>query len=171
MMTLRLHNCIRRVSAAVALLAIASLCDGGLAREPMPSPNPDAPSPPVKTNASGPTYLEPLHAGEAMGILGKSVSAPDGDNLGLITDVIVDSAGQPRAAVIDFGGFLGVGSRKIAVDWNLLSFDPDKREHPAILSLGRHEIQAAPEYRGDAASAEMVGPPLVGASSGADAGK
>ena len=75
-----------------------------------------------------------------------------------------------RAAVIDFGGFLGVGSRKIAVDWNLLSFDPEKRERAAVLALRRHEIRAAPEYRGDATSAEMVGPPLAGSSSG-DAGK
>ena len=28
------------------------------------------------------------------------------------------------AAIIDFGGFLGVGSRKIAIDWRLLRFDP-----------------------------------------------
>src|SRR5207248_7447853 len=69
-----------------------------------------------------------------------------------------------------FGGFLGVGSRKIAVDWNLLSFDPERRDRAAVLALRRREIRAAPEYRGDATSAEMVGPPLVGPSSG-DAGK
>ena len=34
----------------------------------------------------------------------------------------------------------------------------------------RREIRAAPEYRGDATSAEMIGPPLVGPSSG-DASK
>jgi len=38
--------------------------------------------------------------------------------MGRIVDVIVDLAGVVRAAVIDFGGFLGVGSRKIVVDWN-----------------------------------------------------
>lgn len=73
--------------------------------------------------------------------------------------------------MIDFGGFLGVGSRKIAIAWSLLSFDPEKRDRAAALALGRREIQAAPEYRADAALAEMVGPPLVGSSSRGDVGK
>ena len=169
-MTIPLEDCIRRAIAAVALLAVISLFDDGHAQNAVPQPNPDTASSPVKANASGPSYLEPLNAGETIGVLGKSVLAPNGEGLGLITDVIVDRTGQPRAAVIDFGGFLGVGSRKIAVDWNLLSFDPEKRDRAAVLALRRREIRAAPEYRGDATSAEMVGPPLVGPSSG-DAGK
>ena len=169
-MIVRWEDCIRRAFAAVALLAVISLFEGGLAQDAMPQPNPDPASLPAKANAAGPSYLEPLNPGETIGVLGKSVVAPNGEGLGLITDVIVDRTGQPRAAVIDFGGFLGVGSRKIAVDWNLLSFDPEKRDRAAVLALRRREIRAAPEYRGDAASAEMVGPPLVGPSSG-DAGK
>ena len=55
-------------------------------------------------------------------ILGKDVRSSADENMGRIVDVIVDRAGRVRAAVIDFGGFLGVGSRKIAVDWNVLSF-------------------------------------------------
>jgi hypothetical protein len=87
------------------------------------------------------------------------VAGPDGQDLGLITDVVVDVDGTPRAAVIDFGGFLGVGSRKIAVDWRLLNFAPDREDGQIWLSLDRAEIQAAPEYRPDAVSDEMVGPP------------
>ena len=49
-------------------------------------------------------------------------AAPTDENMGRIVDVIVDQAGTARAAIIDFGGFLGVGSRKIAVDWNALRF-------------------------------------------------
>jgi hypothetical protein len=79
--------------------------------------------------------------------------------LGLIVDIVVDVYGTPRAAVIDFGGFLGVGSRKIAVDWRLLNFAPGRSEDQIWLSLDRSEIQAAPEYRPNAASDAMVGPP------------
>ena len=43
-------------------------------------------------------------------------SRANGEDLGMITDLIVDRAGRPRAVVIDFGGFLGAGSRKVAVD-------------------------------------------------------
>jgi len=122
------------------------------AGNPPASPLPPARPPPGKN-------LEALPLGKYTGILGKKVAGPDGQDLGLIVDVVVDVDGTPRAAVIDFGGFLGVGSRKIAVDWRLLNFAPDRTEGQIWLSLGRAQIQAAPEYRPDAESDQMVGPP------------
>src|ERR1700760_3563915 len=59
---------------------------------------------------------------EAHGVLGRDVRSPTDEDMGHIVDVIVDRTGTVRAAVIDFGGFLGVGSRKIVVDWNALHF-------------------------------------------------
>ena len=53
-----------------------------------------------------------------------------------------------RAAVIDFGGFLGVGSRKIAVDWNALSFDADGEKRDVVtIELTRDQVKTAPEYK------------------------
>jgi PRC-barrel domain len=115
--------------------------------------------PAVKSGPPPPKNLEALPPGKYVGVLGKKVAGPDGKDLGLIVDVIVDVDGTPRAAVIDFGGFLGVGSRKIAVDWRLLNFAPDRADGQIWLSLDRAEIQAAPEYQPGAASDEMVGPP------------
>src|SRR5437868_3922983 len=51
-------------------------------------------------------------------LLGKTVMSASGEKLGQITDIIVNHKGEVRAAVIDFGGFLGVGSRKVAVAWS-----------------------------------------------------
>jgi hypothetical protein len=48
-------------------------------------------------------------------VLGREVRSITDENMGRIVDIIVDRSGQVRAAIIDFGGFLGVGSRKIAV--------------------------------------------------------
>ena len=66
--------------------------------------------------------------GRREGILGKEVRSKADENMGRIVDVIVDRTGQVRAAVIDFGGFLGVGNRKIAVDWNALNFAAGQRQ-------------------------------------------
>ena len=63
-----------------------------------------------------------LNKHEVEGILGREVRSATDENMGRIVDVLVDRSGQVRAAIIDFGGFLGVGSRKIAVDWNALHF-------------------------------------------------
>ena len=65
-----------------------------------------------------------LNKHEVEGILGREVRSAADENMGRIVDVLVDRAGQVRAAIIDFGGFLGVGSRKIAVDWSALHFPP-----------------------------------------------
>ena len=78
-------------------------------------------------------------------------AAPSDENMGRIVDVIVDRAGQVRAAVIDFGGFLGVGSRKIVVDWNALHFQRISNKKDAItLELTKEQVTAAPEYKEDA---------------------
>jgi PRC-barrel domain len=87
---------------------------------------------------------------EVQGILGREVRSGANENMGRIVDVLVDRNGQVRAAIIDFGGFLGVGSRKIAVAWDALRFpsDPNKTE-PIGLELTRDEVRAAPEYKED----------------------
>jgi hypothetical protein len=79
-----------------------------------------------------------------------AMSAPTDEDMGRIVGVIVDRAGFVRAAVIDFGGFLGVGSRKIVVDWNALQFGrvPNKGDGIA-LGLTKDQMTAAPEYKED----------------------
>jgi hypothetical protein len=84
---------------------------------------------------------------EVEGVLGKSIRSSTGDNMGRIVDVIVTRSGRVRAAVIDFGGFLGVGSRKIAVDWNALRFNSGEKPSSVSLDLTKDQVRVAPEYK------------------------
>lgn len=84
---------------------------------------------------------------EDIAVLGHNVSAPDGKPIGRLIDVLVNAAGKPEAAVIDVGGFLGVGSRKIAVHWDTLRFAPDGKQSQITLDLTLDQIKAAPEYK------------------------
>jgi len=82
------------------------------------------------------------------GILGRTVQDADSKEMGRIIDVVVDPAGRVRAAIIDFGGFLGVGSRKIAVDWSALNFGGAvKHQGDLRLALTQEQLKAAPEYK------------------------
>ena len=84
------------------------------------------------------------------GILGKEVRSAADENMGRIVNVIADRTGQLRAAVIEFGGFLGVGSRKIAVAWTALHFPPDaKKGSHATLELTLNQVRGLPEFRED----------------------
>jgi hypothetical protein len=85
---------------------------------------------------------------EVQGILGNEVRSVNNESMGRIADVIVDGEGKPRAVIIDFGGFLGVGSRKIAVDWKALHFVPAASKRYSIaLELTKEQVKAAPEYK------------------------
>jgi hypothetical protein len=98
-----------------------------------------------------PPTVSVIGARDAHGVLGRDVRSAADENMGRIVDVIVDREGQVRAAVIDFGGFLGVGSRKIVVDWNALHFGRIANKSDAIrLELTKEQVTAAPEYKEDA---------------------
>ncbi len=109
---------------------------------------------PTPSNSHPPAVNPPtpevtiLNKHEVEGILGREVRSASDENMGRIVDVLVDRTGQVRAAIIDFGGFLGVGSRKIAVDWNALHFPPPGKPGSRIqLELNRDQVSAAPEYQ------------------------
>jgi sporulation protein YlmC with PRC-barrel domain len=80
-------------------------------------------------------------------ILGKKIRSSSDEDMGRIVDVIVDKSGQIRAAIIDFGGFLGVGSRQIAVDWKTIRFPSDQKSESLTVDLTRDQVRVAPVYK------------------------
>jgi PRC-barrel domain len=112
---------------------------------------PAAPKEAAPKEAAPPASVTIIEATDAHGVLGRDVRSPADEDMGRIVDVIVDRTGQVRAAVIDFGGFLGVGSRKIVVDWNALHFGQIANKGESItLELTKDQVKAAPEYKEDA---------------------
>ena len=93
---------------------------------------------------------------QALAILGHKVADEQGKDIGRLVDVLVGPDGAPQAAVIDFGGFMGVGSRKIAVQWSALHFAPGDAKHPVTLDMAQDQIKAAPEYKDVAKPAPVV---------------
>jgi hypothetical protein len=108
--------------------------------------------------AAAPTASEVQHVPpeQALAVLGHAVTDPDGKEIGHLVDVLVDDQGQPQAAVIDFGGFLGVGNRKIAVEWGAIHFAPADPKRAVTLTLTPDQIKAAPEYKDIAKPAPVV---------------
>lgn len=80
-------------------------------------------------------------------ILGKNVISPAGEDMGRIVDIVVDRSGQVRAAMIDFGGFLGVGTRKIAVDWRLIRFPSDGKMDKVMVDLTSNQLRVSPVFK------------------------
>jgi hypothetical protein len=141
---------------AVAMTLIALFATAYAAVHDNPAAQPQTGQPPDDSGKAAPAGppREPtvtvFDHHDVQGILGKEVRSAADENMGRIADVIVDRSGQVRAAVIDFGGFLGVGSRKIAVAWDALRFPPDAKKGERIaLELTRDQVRAAPEFKDD----------------------
>ena len=162
---MRAKRSLASLAIAFSVLATATVW----ADDPMPQPDVASPSPtptpqPIATPSAPPTEHAPpasvtiIGAKEAHGTLGRDVRSAANEDMGHIVDVIVDRSGTVRAAVIDFGGFLGVGSRKIAVDWNALRFGRVADKSDAVtLELTKDQVKAAPEYK-EGSSIVVLGP-------------
>ena len=62
-------------------------------------------------------------------------------------DILADRAGRVDAAVIEFGGFMGLGTRKIAVEWSALRFLTEGKQGFVQVELTRDQLRRAPEYK------------------------
>ena len=139
-----------RARSLIVLLTVTLVMPASaLAQGQAPQPGRGIPQDAAKESVPPPSVTV-IGARDAHGILGREVRSAADENMGRIVDVIVDRSGTVRAAVIDFGGFLGVGSRKIVVDWNALHFGQIASRKDAIsLELTKEQVTAAPEYKED----------------------
>jgi hypothetical protein len=137
---------VSRIPLIVALLLLLTAA--------APEVPPRSPTPGLPPSVA----LQTFARREAMPVLGHRVVEPDGEVVARLIDVLVDAGGRPVAAVLDFGGFMGVGVRKIAVHWSTLRFEPGEGTHRIILTLTPDEIKAAPEYRDPEKPAPVVVP-------------
>ena len=110
----------------------------------------------LATAASPPSEVQHVPPDQVLAVLGQPVADHEGKDMGRLIDVLVSDQGLPQAAVIDFGGFLGVGSRKVAVQWSALHFAPADSKYPITVDLSPDQIKAAPEYKNPAAPAPVV---------------
>ena len=125
---------------ACLLPAVMMSCAAAVAQQPGPDANATLPEPPASQML--------MYQGEATSLLGRQVTGPDAKTVGRIVDVLVDDLGQPRAVVVDVGGFLGIGVRRIAVAWRALRFTRDSGGEGQIsLEMSANQIRTTPEYR------------------------
>ncbi|MBT2305155.1 PRC-barrel domain-containing protein [Variovorax paradoxus] len=79
---------------------------------------------------------------------GTTVYNAAGDKLGSIDDLMIDKiSGQVRYAVMEFGGFLGVGTDRYPIPWSMLKYDTSKNGY--VVPLDKARLEGAPRYGTD----------------------
>jgi hypothetical protein len=81
---------------------------------------------------------------------GTAVYNPEGDKLGSIYNFMVDKeSGQVEYAVLQFGGFLGMGSDYYPVPWPALEYDEEQGGY--VIDVDKEFLESAPHYAASAA--------------------
>jgi sporulation protein YlmC with PRC-barrel domain len=77
---------------------------------------------------------------------GSAVYNPAGDKLGSIDDLMIDKvSGQVQYAVLEFGGFLGMGTDRYPIPWTVMKYSTDKGGY--VVPLDKAKLENAPKYR------------------------
>ena len=76
---------------------------------------------------------------------GTAVYNPTGDKLGSIDSLVIDKlTGQVRHAVLEFGGFLGIGTDRYPLPWSVLKYDTGLDGY--VVPLDKSRLDDAPRY-------------------------
>jgi sporulation protein YlmC with PRC-barrel domain len=79
---------------------------------------------------------------------GTAVYSASGDKLGSIDDLMIDKlSGQVRFAVLEFGGFLGIGTDRYPLPWQALKYDT--RLEGYVVPIDKSLLEKAPRYAVD----------------------
>jgi hypothetical protein len=111
-----------------------------------------APPPAVQAQDAPPAVATSEMSG-LHGIFGDHVRDLNGDDVGRLWDILVDDEAKPRAAVINYGGTLGMGERKVAVAWSTLQLVVSDTDAPVHLALTKQQLGMLPEFKYGTATA------------------
>lgn len=82
---------------------------------------------------------------KASELIGMKVEATDGKSLGNIKDLVIDpDEGGIQYAVLDFGGFAGMGDKYFAVPWEALQLDQGHEK--VALDVSKRDLKDAPGF-------------------------
>ena len=107
-------------------------------------------APAQQTPAAENTAPVPRAEGALMSnIIGESVyngTGDDAQNIGKVDDVVFDSSGKAKSAIIGVGGFLGVGKKDVAFDYAKLEWAEKNGERWLVAKTTKDELNAQPAF-------------------------
>lgn len=84
----------------------------------------------------------------ATSLIGDGVTNPQGENLGDLKDLMIDTdKGSISYAVVSFGGVLGLGEKLFAVPWSALTVD--RQNKCLVLNVSKEKLADAPGFNKD----------------------
>jgi len=135
----------------LATTAIATLLATGALAQTAPAPGQPAPA----ATESAPAAPKIIHAEGhlATNVIGQSVynsTGEDASNIGKVNDLVIGPDNQIDAVVIGVGGFLGIGSKDVAIEYGLVNWAERDDDRVMVVETSAEALAALPEFDRDA---------------------
>lgn len=112
-----------------------------------------APAAPAETTAQAPAETAaPVERAEGMlasNTLGESVyngTADDAQNIGKVNDLVLTKDGKIDQVVIGVGGFLGIGEKNVAFDFDKIDWAERNGDRWLVAQASKEELEAQPAF-------------------------
>jgi len=89
----------------------------------------------------------------------KNVYNSSGESIGNLNDIVIDKDGRIAAVVVGVGGFLGLGEKNVAVDYNHLRQNGGITPDRVTINMTKEDLSSAPSFqrRGSSSGGGMMG--------------
>jgi hypothetical protein len=147
---------------AFAFMAVLGLTPAE-AQDPSSAPSPFrlpggqgsvAPPPGTLREGSGPRTPGALYIPEQLGntllvteYLGQAVYGPGKQKVGTISNLLVDTTGRVAGVVLDVGGFLGIGTKEVAISFEALFPVREDDQDAFLVEMTKAQLEAAPTFK------------------------
>lgn len=141
---------------SVAILGILAASTVAFAQAQTTSPPPATTAPPAAMKGSdSPSTFYKRQQGEfrASDLIGATVRNANNENIGEVEELMLSPDGKVAAAIIGVGGFLGIGERDVAVDFQSLKIERDpnamtqRGSFIVVVNTTKDALQNAPEWK------------------------
>lgn len=89
----------------------------------------------------------PANGMHASNLIGAEVKTSADEDVGPVSDLIIDKNGQVVAIVVGVGGFLGMGERSVAIGWDDVTKSGTSDEPELRIDVTRESLRSAPEFK------------------------
>ena len=98
------------------------------------------------TESRGYLSSAPADGMRASNLIGANVKSSDDEDVGSVSDLILDKDGQVVAIVVGVGGFLGMGETDVAIGWDDVTRAGSPDDPELRISSTSDELRSAPTF-------------------------
>lgn len=88
----------------------------------------------------------PANGSHATKLIGTDVKTSTNEDIGSVSDLIIDSNGQILAIIVGVGGFLGMGEKDVAISWSNVTKTGSGDDQQLQINGTRDDLRSAPKF-------------------------